>query len=804
MTFRKLTRTSALTLTALAGGLWFAAPATATEGYTATSYLGGHGSGDGQFQGPTGVAVNEATGDLYIADRKNNRVQVFTSEGTYVSQFNGGPEHPLSEPTDIAVDNSTGPAKGDVYVFDRGHSVVDVFDSDGTYLRQLPVEVLYEKELHGAKVPISEVRGIAVDGSGDVWVSIGEDVSELGSTAVQEFDDTGSLVRASSQLTHNGGRFDENPQPGIAVDSQGSIYIDRSVEGVDKYNTNFEFVEELRTHLPASKEPATGVAVDALTGNVFVDEGVGVEECGPFGEPPSCEVGVFGAFEGMSGSMGIAVDASSGAVFVSEYAADRVAVFEVATVPVVQTGAASVVEREGATVLGTIKRGVKPSAYYVQYGVGGSLTSSTQPVGIPSEAEAEVHVSLTGLKAETQYSYRLVMEAEDGVHYYGKVETFTTLPAVEGVATGVASGVAATSARVTGALEPNGFDAHYYFRYGGEGEGYSLVSPALPGVDAGNAFRSVAAEADLSRLVPNTVYHFKLVAVNALGVTEGGEETLATPPVEPIAIVQPALLLGLHEATLSGVVNPEHSDTHYHFLFGTTTSYGVSRPVEEGDVGSSFGDRSVAVPVEGLAPGVTYHYALVASNSQGTVQSADMAFTTPTLGSLVPVVSTGAASEVSPNGARISGSVDPQGSPTSYEFDIGTDTTYGSRVLGEAGSGSAVSALSLSLQGLAAGTLYHYRLVASNRYGTVYGEDQTFTTPGFPTALLVSPVGAPLVPQPAFTPPSSSDAITVKLAPKLKHAPRHKAKKKRKVGKRGAARRARRARTGRGERGNGR
>ena len=256
------------------------------------------------------------------------------------------------------------------------------------------------------------------------------------------------------------------------------------------------------------------------------------------------------------------VDGSSGTVFASEYAAGRIAVFKVTTVPVASTGPASVVERRGATVTGTIKRGVQPATYYIQYGEGSSLASSTTPVSIAGEAEEVVNVALTGLNAATPYSYRLVMEAENGVHYYGHVETLTTLPAVEGVGTGPASNVTATSAEVTGALEPNGLDAHYYFQYGGEGEGFELVGPALPGVDAENVFRSVTAETQLSGLVPNTSYHFRLVATNVLGATVGQEEVFTTLAVEPVAVVEPALHLGLHEATLNAAVNPEHSDTH--------------------------------------------------------------------------------------------------------------------------------------------------------------------------------------------------------------------------------------------------
>ena len=120
MRLPRAVRTGILTLAALTGVLWLAAPSMAVEGYTVTSYIGSQGTGNGQFQGPLGIAVNETTGDIYITDSGNNRIQELNSEGAYITQFNGGPEHTFADPTDIAVDNSPmGSAKGDVYVYDR-------------------------------------------------------------------------------------------------------------------------------------------------------------------------------------------------------------------------------------------------------------------------------------------------------------------------------------------------------------------------------------------------------------------------------------------------------------------------------------------------------------------------------------------------------------------------------------------------------------------------------------------------------------------------------------------------------------
>ncbi len=109
-------------------------------------------------------------------------------------------------------------------------------------------------------------------------------------------------------------------------------------------------------------------------------------------------------------------------------------------------------------------------------------------------------------------------------------------------------------------------------------------------------------------------------------------------------------------------------------------------------------------------------------------------------GSLPPTATTGNATAVSETAATLRGTVDPAGQPTSYYFNYGTSASYGQKTpeltVGEDSTNHAVSAV---LAGLAAGTLYHFQLVATYASGasTVLGSDQTFTTaspPGAPTA----------------------------------------------------------------------
>ncbi len=81
-------------------------------------------------------------------------------------------------------------------------------------------------------------------------------------------------------------------------------------------------------------------------------------------------------------------------------------------------------------------------------------------------------------------------------------------------------------------------------------------------------------------------------------------------------------------------------------------------------------------------------------------------------------------------GWRLSGSLNPVGTTTSYHFDYGTDPAlYGAATpAGSIFGGDDTDAVGGTTAPLAVSTTYHYRLVASNVHGTVYGPDRTFTT----------------------------------------------------------------------------
>lgn len=145
---------------------------------------------------------------------------------------------------------------------------------------------------------------------------------------------------------------------------------------------------------------------------------------------------------------------------------------------------------------------------------------------------------------------------------------------------------------------------------------------------------------------------------------------------------------------------------------------------------------------------------LIASPTAGAAEVCPPGTTGPSAycaAAAAPTVVTGNASEITDESATLTGTVNPNGDattvvcppgikapslycatvnrPTTYYFEYGTTTSYGSRTpTATLSSSTTATAVSAGVQGLEASTTYHYRLVASNGAGTSYGADMTFET----------------------------------------------------------------------------
>ena len=125
--------------------------------------------------------------------------------------------------------------------------------------------------------------------------------------------------------------------------------------------------------------------------------------------------------------------------------------------------------------------------------------------------------------------------------------------------------------------------------------------------------------------MPNTGYHYRLVAVNAGGTEIGADHTFVTLPKAPAITTGAATLVGADRARISGTVNPEGSVSRYQFEYGTTTGYGSSV-----GIATAVGTETIRVAenISDLQPTTTYHYRLSASSAGGTSNGPDMTFTT--------------------------------------------------------------------------------------------------------------------------------------------------------------------------------
>jgi DNA-binding beta-propeller fold protein YncE len=84
---------------------------------------GSHGTGDGQFDNPHGIAV-DSRGNVYVADAYNHRIQVFDSNGAFLTKWGrfGEAEGELWRPRGIAID-----ANDHIYVVDTDNHRVQKF-----------------------------------------------------------------------------------------------------------------------------------------------------------------------------------------------------------------------------------------------------------------------------------------------------------------------------------------------------------------------------------------------------------------------------------------------------------------------------------------------------------------------------------------------------------------------------------------------------------------------------------------------------------------------------------------------------
>jgi hypothetical protein len=297
-------------------------------------------------------------------------------------------------------------------------------------------------------------------------------------------------------------------------------------------------------------------------------------------------------------------------------------------------------------------------------------------------------------------------------------------PAAPTVTTGAASSVTGSSAALAGTVTANGAATTYVFEYGP-----TLSFGAVTAADDAPtlSFDSSPAAGTATGLSSATTYYYRLVAVNAQGTTFGTVRSFTTSgtPQAPVVVTLPATSVANTTADLHGTVDPRGQQTAYTFEYGSTLSFGAITTVVALDDASV--PEPVGVTLGGLAPSTTYYFRVVATNATGTSPGVVSSFTTGPGGA--PVVTTGDPISITATGATLAATVDPHGALTSFAFEYGPTTAFGSlSAIDNAGSTSGAQAVSLPIGGLAPATTYRYRIVATNASGTVVGTVHSFVT----------------------------------------------------------------------------
>jgi hypothetical protein len=523
-------RSAVITIACLALGVLVLTPtsALARNIHVFSSAFGSEGPESGKFKAPVGVAVNEVTlgmvGDVYVVDGGNNRVEIFSSTGTFVSEFNGAAAltGPFASPEWIAVDNSSNPldpSAGDVYVADNGHRVIDKFSPAGVYVGQITTGAGGQS--------IGELLGLAVGPSGLVWFS--QSSGEL---------DSYSNALNNAFLASYGAPF--GLFQGLAVDAEGNLFVAKGSCGVAKLSSEGQVLTE---HFDS--ECSRAVAVDRETSAVYVDHGgTEIAAFSPSGAP----LEQFGSGH-LAESEAIAVNAATGTVYATDKSGNDVDSFNQILVPDVSTGEATGVLTEGsATLHGVVNPdGVSVTACRFEYGATTSYGATAECSPSPGSGSAAVAVSaaLTSLTSDSVYHYRLVAANASGENA-GTDRTFTA-PARPSLANEAVSHVTATAATVGWQLTPGGSPTTYSLEYGPT-SAYGLTTPTAT---AGAGIAPLGAQESLSGLTPATEYHVRVAAQNALGAVHGpdlhfttaasgGPSTSALPDDRAYELVSPA------------------------------------------------------------------------------------------------------------------------------------------------------------------------------------------------------------------------------------------------------------------------
>jgi len=456
---------------------------------------------------------NANDGDIYIAVGGNNTVDRIDGSGaasnfsavqSYITanQLTGTPAHAFGGLTNITTD-----ATGHVYVVDGGNNEVDEFDSTGTFVEAFPGSVG------------SALASVAVDPTnGNVLVG------DTNLSVVHEFDSSGTFVEDIDGTATPGGSI--VPQ-GLAVDSTGKLYVSDAAHPVVDVFGHFAITHTISVTKngagTVTSAPA-GIACGGTCSNAFEENTTVTLTATPNAHNTFTGWTVDGSASTCpgTGTCDVAVGTTDHAV-VASFAP----ITHTLTVAKAGTGGGTVTSAPagincGATCNSLFNEGASVTLTAAP-AAGATFTGWSGPGAASCPGTGTCHVTIPG--ADTSVTATFAQSKP----------TVTT--------TAGATGISQHAASVAGTVNPNsGAVSSCQIQYG-KTTAYGSQAACSPNPGAGAS--AVGVHAALSGLTAATTYHFRVVAANAGGTTNGSDQTFTTladvTPPPPTCATDPSL-----------------------------------------------------------------------------------------------------------------------------------------------------------------------------------------------------------------------------------------------------------------------
>ena len=342
----------------------------------------------------------------------------------------------------------------------------------------------------------------------------------------------------------------------------------------------------------------------------------------------------------------------------------------------------------------------------------------------PIDEDDKYSKKIENLTVGTKYYIRAYVMNGNQVKYSLNTKEFNT-PYLPTISTIITSAVTATSSSIVGTVNAKGQLTTVAFEYGLTTDyGNEIIAVQSP--VSGNTESTVSV--NIAGLTMGTTYHYRIKATSIAGTVYGNDMAFTTTFIPaPTVTTSASTNISTTSAKLNGTVNANGQYTTVTFEYGLTTNYGSTIAAIQSPVSGSL-NVSVSADISSLTANTVYHYRVKAVSTGGTVYGENMSFTTSKIPA--PTATTNAAISVGLSSATLNGIVNANGQSTSVSFDYGATASYGLSINADQNPVSGISNtnVSVNLSNLMAGTLYHFRIKASSAGGTIFGNDQVFTT----------------------------------------------------------------------------